>query len=47
MTIIRMAYSQCLLETMLALTKPSTATAFPLQLRLHFKPARVGGVKLP
>ena len=29
---------------MLALTKPSTATAFPLRLRLHFKAARVGGV---
>ncbi len=26
------------------LTKPSTATAFPLRLRLHYKAARVGGV---
>tara|TARA_R100000657_G_C4677918_1_gene124714 strand:- start:1618 stop:1770 length:153 start_codon:yes stop_codon:yes gene_type:complete len=28
------------------LTKPSTATAFPLRLRLHYKAARVGGVLL-
>jgi hypothetical protein len=27
-----------------ALTKPATATAFPLRLRLHYKAARAGGV---
>lgn len=29
----------------LALTKPSTATAFSLRLRLQYKAARVGGVR--
>ncbi len=28
------------------LTKPGTATAFPLRLRLHYKTARAGGVML-
>lgn len=27
-----------------ALTRPGTATAFPLRLRLHYKAARAGGV---
>ena len=29
---------------LVALTRPSTATAFSLRLRLHYKAARVGGV---
>jgi len=28
-----------------ALTRPSTATAFSLRLRLHYKAARVGSVR--
>jgi len=29
------------------ITRPGTATAFPLRLRLHYKAARAGGVKFP
>ena len=41
---IEIPYSSRRRITCIAITKPSTATVFPLRFRLHYKTARVGGV---